>query len=453
MQANPSSKMAVGSVGLTSLEFVGQSYLPVAPRSMLLTSCSSSDGQDQASTLTHVAAVSADPCTSKPEAYIRFVEWSEQPSSSSPSGATMAHVVKVSERANVTSMCDLVYGAEHPHQQLCFPVSLSDDTVVLVCRVVDDDDGAVSYRMLGTVLRTVGSWTACCVVQRGPTGGRIAATHVDGSMSLIDVQNERLEYVARLAPLSDGLTSFPMTQLDLLQHASSSASAAGSGGVTLEQGEVFAVEMLALCHTVVLRLRCAVTTQQRHTLSSAPVNYPGAKPGSITVVGAYRWTPLDPLEVFAICGGTLYAGTSDGTIAMWQLYDESSRTSSPAAAMPVGQFLCDLPPSTTGSAPPARRRASAVAALVVRQENALVAGTSDGIVSLWSSSVVWREQGVSPASSSFSGVALFPASSDEVAGARPSSYGYPPICGLASTHRYMTAVDGSGMLTVWRWLQ
>lgn len=460
-----------------SLAFTGQQYLPVVPRQLSLTF--RGDASEDAS---HVVAVSSAPVVTTDDgargaapaadaaglssACLFVVEWSDRAGSSGSSSInedqhtttasrTTRVVVKppsatsTSSSPHITHFTSLTYGENL--SGLCFPIGLSDDTVVLVSRNVDED-GEVTYVQPGAVLRYVGKWTASCVVQRSVHGGRVAAAHYDSDnggnvVSLIDIANNRLEYAARLTPVSSGLSSFPITQLEHLRSSE-------TGEVVLSDEEGFGVELLALCHTVILHLRCATLPRGSKPVHPSMRYSAGAVGGAVQVLNAWRWSPLDPIDVFTHRGHRLFAGTSDGTIAVWDTN---------AGALPSSQFQCNVTPSSS-SPYAAKRRAAGVNALVVRSDSTLVAGSSNGLVSLWSAngSKDWRSSQAEEYHSIGGGAgvvgeALHPTvgggSATVEATAPTSLYGYPPISGLASTHKYLVGADESGMLTVWRWLR
>ncbi|CUE68048.1 Hypothetical protein, putative [Bodo saltans] len=499
-----------------ALVFAGQQYLPLIPRQLSLTS----RGDASVADASHVAALSSAPSmtdsgnpsgntSSSSQACLCVVEWSEDHNNnnirnsfqnedqipSTSSSRTSQVAVASSPGVSITSFASLAFGENR--SGLSFPVSLSDDTVVLVSRVVDDDDGEVSYRKAGTILRKVGGWTASCVVQQGPHGGRIAAAQRDDSgphgnvLSLIDVEKDRLEYVARLTPASSGLSSFPITQLEFLRSGELNSE------VPLNDEEGYAVELLALCHSVILRLRCATlpcTAKQPHPVLSY---YPKAQVGTVQVLNAWRWSPLDPIDSFAYRGHFLFAGTSEGSIAVWDMLNDAT-TNNNNGGLPVSQFLCETSAGASthnhlisGGTNSSRRRAAGVSALVVRSDSELIAGSTNGLVSIWSScgSKRWRSSNIHSTeshqqqqehdgslhgASGVVGEALFPSAAaaassctngnhheadGQMAAASASSlssaslYGYPSIKGLASSHRYLIGMDDSGMLTIWQWLR
>jgi hypothetical protein len=487
-----------------ALAFSGQQYLPVVPRQLSFTFRGGASPD-----ASHVAALSCEPSpgcmtggggtgssssSANTGTYLCVVEWLERGNHHHHSESGLLHedhqslsktsqVAVSSSHASITSFTALSFG-EHLGG-LSFPVSLSDDTVVLVSRVVDDDR-EVSYRKAGTILRKVGSWTASCVVQQGPHGGRIAAAHRGDAdeghiISLIDVDKDRLEYHARLAPASSGLSPFPILQLELLR-----PSELGDVGRGSDDSNGYSVELLALCHTVILRLRCATllprtTTSPQHSVLSY---YPKAQSGTVQVLNAWRWSPLDPVDTFVHRGHLLFAGTSEGSIAVWDMREEEVHH-------PTSQFFCDVSPSALHQSHHLKRRIAGVSALVVRSDAEIVAGSSNGMVSLWSSSGSkrWRsnhgsEQPIAPqqqdalhlrSPAGVVGEALYPAAAAAASsttggdhtigvdggshaaaaadGSSTSLYGYPAITALASSHKYLVGMDASGMLTMWQWLR
>lgn len=388
---------------MSNLQFAGQQYLALSPQDVVL-----ADVTFRGELVKHVAAVSSAPTYSSEYGnHMSFVEWGSpfsvggaEAASSQSAATSVSFTASASKPApHVECFCALAYG---DNGDLCFPIFLSDGTVRLIVRMVDEEDGEVSYRQNGALLRCEG--TCCCVLERRASGGVILACGTNGMMHLIEVVNGRLEMAAALTPTTSVFAAFPITKLVPLQGAPH--------------------DVIGLCRHTVVKLRLHLTHR------------------AVEVLRSWRWSSHDPLYSIDVCDTFIFGGTQDGHIVTWSMLEHADKSSEKET--PVDSFL-----SATMNA--ASKDGGAVVGLAARSAMELITGTANGNVAVWSRRVHRAaHSNASQNTHSFIGRHVHP---QHVPGSDAAATLFQAgIVSVACSTGHVVAADDSGMLNLWRWV-